>query len=53
MHPTSHYREVMIVHVMWCQQQDVVDGRPEEWRTYLVDARQASTSPSKHYLSVK
>jgi hypothetical protein len=28
-------------------------GRPEEWWTYPVDARQASTSPSKHYLSVK
>jgi hypothetical protein len=43
----------MIVHVMWCQQQDAVGGRPEEWWTYPVDARQASTSPSKHYLSVR
>jgi hypothetical protein len=39
--------------VMWCQPQDAVGGRPEEWWTYPVDARQASTSPSKHYLSVK
>jgi hypothetical protein len=41
-----------IVQVMWCQPQDAVGGRPEEW-TYPVDARQVSTSPSKHYLSVK
>jgi hypothetical protein len=40
------------VQVMWCQPQDAVGGRPEEW-TELVDARQASTSPSKHCLSVK
>jgi hypothetical protein len=40
-----------IVQVMWCQPQDAVGGRPEEW-TLQVDARQAST-PSKHYLSVK
>jgi hypothetical protein len=44
---------MMIETVMWCQPQDTVGGRPEEWWTYLVDARQASTSPSKHYLSVK
>jgi hypothetical protein len=43
----------MIVQVMWCQPQDAVGGRPEEWWPYPVDARQASTSPSKHYLSVK
>ena len=43
----------MIVQVMWCQPQDAVGGRPEEWWTYPVDARQASTSPNKHYLSVK
>jgi hypothetical protein len=42
----------MIVQVMWCQPQDAVGGRPEEWWTYQVDARQAST-PSKHCLSVK
>jgi hypothetical protein len=34
---------MLIVHVMWCQQQDAVGGRPEEWWTYPVDARQAST----------
>jgi hypothetical protein len=44
---------MMIEPVMWCQPQDAVGGRPEEWWTYPVDARQASTSPSKHYLSVK
>jgi hypothetical protein len=43
---------MMIEQRMWCQPQDAVGGRPEEW-TYPVDARQASTSPSKHYLSVK
>ena len=43
---------MMIEPVMWCQPQDAVGGRPEEWWTYPVDARQAST-PSKHYLSVK
>jgi hypothetical protein len=42
-----------IVPVMWCQPQDAVGGRPEEWWTYPVDARQASIPPSKHYLSVK
>jgi hypothetical protein len=44
---------MVIMQVMWCQPQDAVGGRPEEWWTYPVDARQASTSPSKHYLSVK
>jgi hypothetical protein len=44
---------MMIEPLMWCQPQDAVGGRPEEWWTYQVDARQASTSPSKHYLSVK
>jgi hypothetical protein len=44
---------MMIEPVMWCQPQDAVGGRPEEWWTYPVDARQASTSPIKHYLSVK
>jgi hypothetical protein len=44
---------MMIEQLMWCQPQDAVGGRPEEWWTYPVDARQASTSPSKHYLSVK
>jgi hypothetical protein len=44
---------MMIEPVMWCHPQDAVGGRPEEWWTYPVDARQASTSPSKHYLSVK
>jgi hypothetical protein len=44
---------MMIVQVMWCQPQDAVGGRPKEWWTYPVDARQASTHPSKHYLSVK
>jgi hypothetical protein len=42
-----------IVQVMWCHPQDAVGGRPKEGGTYPVDARQASTSPSKHYLSVK
>jgi hypothetical protein len=42
-----------IVQTMWCQPQDAVGGRPEEWWTYPVDARQASTFPSKRYLSVK
>jgi hypothetical protein len=44
---------MMIEPLMWCQPQDAVGGRPEEWWTYPVDARQASTSPGKHYLSVK
>ena len=44
---------MMIEPVMWCQPQDAVGGRPEEWWSYPVDARQASTSPSKHYLRVK
>ena len=44
---------MMIEPLMRCQPQDAVGGRPEEWWTYPVDARQASTSPSKHYLSVK
>jgi hypothetical protein len=44
---------MMIEPLMWCQPQDAVGGRPEEWWTYPIDARQASTSPSKHYLSVK
>jgi hypothetical protein len=44
---------MMIEPVMWCQPQDAVGGRPEEWWTHPVDARQASTSPNKHYLSVK
>jgi hypothetical protein len=44
---------MMIEQPMWCHPQDAVGGRPEEWWTYLVDAHQASTSPSKHYLSVK
>ena len=43
---------MMIEQLMWCQPQDAVGGRPEEW-TQPVDARQASTHPSKHYLSVK
>jgi hypothetical protein len=34
---------MMIEPVMWCQPQDVVGGRPKEWWTYPVDARQAST----------
>ncbi|XP_023156653.2 uncharacterized protein, partial [Zea mays] len=46
-------RGTMIEPVMWCQPQDAVGGRPKEWWTYPVDARQASTHPSKHYLSVK
>jgi hypothetical protein len=33
----------MIVHVMCCQPQDAVGGRPEEW-TYPVDVRQASAT---------
>jgi hypothetical protein len=44
---------MMIEQLMWCQPQDAVGGRPEEWWTYPVDARQASTHPSKHYPSVK
>jgi hypothetical protein len=43
---------MMIKPVMWCQPQDAVGGRPEEWWTYPVDTRQAST-PCKHYLSVQ
>ena len=42
-----------IEQLTWCQPQDAIGGRPEEWWTYPVDARQASTHPSKHYLSVK
>jgi hypothetical protein len=38
--------------VIWCQPQDAVDGRPEEWWTYPVDARRASAT-RQHYLSVK
>jgi hypothetical protein len=44
---------MMIEPVMWCQPQDAVGGRPDEWWTYPVDARQANTYHSKHYLSVK
>ena len=54
MHPASHLgprdddRASDVVPTTRCH-----GGRPEEWWTYPVDARQASNSPSKHYLSVK
>jgi hypothetical protein len=37
---------MMIEPVMWCQPQDAVGGRLEEWWTYPVDARQASDTPA-------
>jgi hypothetical protein len=42
-----------IVQVMWCQQQDAVGGQPKKRMDIPMDARQASTHPSKHYVSVK
>jgi hypothetical protein len=44
---------MMIEQLMWCQPQDADDGQPKEGWTQPVDARQASTHPNKHYLSVK
>jgi hypothetical protein len=45
---------MMIEQVMWCQRQDAVGGRSEGMMDLTSGCSpQASTSPKKHYLSVK